>query len=85
MVKHQQKKQKKIKKKIKSKLYEITTENLKHRVKDQSDAIKNINNIYNSRKKGIKLYNDYPKIISEAMYKIKHGERLKILTSKQML
>ena len=42
------------KKKIKSKLYEITTGNLKHRVKDQSDAIKNINNIYSSRKKVFK-------------------------------
>ena len=84
MVKHQQRKQKKIKK-IKSKLYEITTGNPKHRVKDQSDAIKNINNIYNSKEKVITLYNDYPKITSEAMYKIKHGEWLKILTSKQML
>ena len=30
----------------------------------------------------VKLYNDYSKIKSEAMYKAKHGTGLKILTSK---
>ena len=33
----------------------------------------------------MKLYNDYPKIISEAMYKTKQGTGLKLLTPKQML
>ena len=33
----------------------------------------------------MKLYNDYPKIKSEAMYKTKQGTGLKILTPKQML
>ena len=31
------------------------------------------------------MYNDYAKITSEAKYKAKYGEGLKILTSKQML
>ena len=46
---------------------------------------KNIKNLYNSRDKVIKLYNDYAQIISEAMYKTKQGTRLKIITPKQML
>ena len=31
------------------------------------------------------MYNDYAKSISEAKCKVKYGDRLKILTSKQML
>ena len=81
MVKHQWKKIKK----IKSKLKEIATGNQKYRLRAQSDTIKNIRNLYNSREKVIKLYNDYTKIISEAIYKTKHGKGLKILTPKQML
>ena len=46
---------------------------------------KNIKNLYNSRDKVIKLYNDYAQIISEAMYKTKQGTTLKIITPKQML
>ena len=34
--------------------------------------------------KFIKLFNEYSKIISEAKYKTKYGEGLKILTPKQM-
>ena len=33
----------------------------------------------------IKLFNDYSSIVSEAKYKVKYGEELKILTPKQML
>ena len=40
--------------------------------------------IYNSREKVIKLYNDYAKIISEAIYK-KQETGLKMSTPKQML
>ena len=47
--------------------------------------MKNIKNFYNSKENVVKLYNDYAKIISEAMYKSKHGTGLKILTPKQML
>ena len=31
------------------------------------------------------MFNDYSKIVSEAKYKTKHGEGLKILTPKEML
>ena len=72
-------------KQFKSKLIEITTGNWKHKSKDELDAIKNIKNLYNSRDIVIKLYNDYAKIISEAMYEIKRGTGLKILTPQQML
>ena len=73
------------KKKLESKISEITRRNPKNRNKDQSDTIKNIRNLYNSRKKTIKLYNDYAKITSEAMCKTKQGKGLKILTPKHML
>ena len=33
----------------------------------------------------MKLYNDYAKVLSKAMYKTKQGAGLKILTPKQML
>ena len=66
-------------------MIEIMKENLKYRDKDQIDAIKIIRNINNSRKKVIELYNDYARIISEAMYKAKNGTVLKILTPKKML
>ena len=36
--------------------------------------------IYNSRENVIKVFNDYVKIRSKAMYKTKHGTGLKILT-----
>ena len=48
-------------------------------------TIENMKNLYKSREKIIKLYNDYGKITSEAQYKAKYSEGLKILTSKQML
>ena len=40
---------------------------------------------YKSREAVIKLFSDYSSTVSEAKYKAKHGEGLKILTSKQML
>ena len=46
---------------------------------------KNIESLYNSREKVAKLYNDYAKVVSQAMYKAKQGAGLKILTPKQML
>ena len=53
--------------------------------KDQLYTMKNIKNFYNSKENVVKLYNNYAKIISEAMCKSKHGTGLKILTPKQML
>ena len=41
--------------------------------------------LYKSSEAVIKLFNDYSSIISEAKYKIKYGEGLKILTPKPML
>ena len=71
-------------KQIKSKLNEITTENLKHRSKDQINTIKSIINFFNSIEKVMKLYNGYAKIRFETMHETKHGAELKILTLKQM-
>ena len=55
--------------KFKSKLIEITIVNPKRKSKDQLGTIKNNKNLYNSRDKVIKLYNDYAKILPEAIYK----------------
>ena len=64
-----------------------TNEILKVRNKsqEQNSAIKNISTLYKSREKVIKLFNDYSKIVSEAIYKIKYGEGLKIITPKKFL
>ena len=63
-------------KQFKSKLNEITIGKQKHKSKNQLDTIKNIKNLYTSRDKFINLYNVHAKIISEAMYKTKHGTEL---------
>ena len=47
--------------------------------------MKNIKLFYKSRKAVIKLFNYHSSIVSEAKYKSIHGERLKVLTPKQML
>ena len=44
--------------------------------------LKNIKLLYKSREAVIKLFNDYSSIVCEAKHKGKHGEGLKILTSK---
>ena len=46
-------------KKFQSNLSEIISGNPKYRKKYQSDAIKNIRNLYNSRQKFINLFDDY--------------------------
>ena len=68
--------------KFKSKLIEITIGNPKRKSKDQLGTIKNNKNLYNSRDKVIKLYNDYAKILPEAIYKTEQETRLKILIPK---
>ena len=70
-------------KQFKSKLSEITAGNPKHKSKDQLDTIKSIKNLYNTRDKVIKLYNDYAQIITEAIYITKQGTGLKMLTPKK--
>ena len=56
-------------KKFKSVLRKVTSGSPKYKKIYQSDAIKNIKNLYNSRHKFIALFNDYAKIRSKAMYK----------------
>ena len=64
-------------------LNEIIKGNLKKILKRWNiKTIKNIKNLYGSRKKVIELYNGYAKIISETKYKTRYGEELKILTPK---
>ena len=71
---------------FKTEIGEITSGNPKHKSEDQSDAIKNINNLYDSRQKIIDFVNDNAKGISQAIHKTKQdGAGLKILTPKQML
>ena len=70
-------------KKFKSEIKEIVIGSKKS--EEQKSEMNNIKAIYESRKKVIKLFDDYSRTISEAMYRTKHGEGLKILTSKQML
>ena len=76
-------------KKCNSKLGEMTSGNPEHKSKDQSDTIKNVQNLYNSRQKIIYLFIDSAKIRSEAIYEAKQDETkgtgLKILTLKQLL
>ena len=76
------KKQKKIKK-VKLDTNEILK--VRNKSQEQNGAIKNISSLYKSREKVIKLFNDYSKIVSEAKYKIKYGEGLKIITPKKFL
>ena len=79
--------------KFKSKLGEITSGNPKHKLKNQKDTIKNVQNLYNSIQKVIDLFNDYSKIRSDAIYKTKQskanketsGVGLKILNPKKLL
>ena len=71
-------------KQFKMDFIEITKGNPKNKSEDQIKTVKDIKKLYESRKKVIKLYNDYAKIRSEAKHKSKHGTRLKIITLKQM-
>ena len=53
-------------------------------LEQQKSAVKNIKTLYQSWKIFIKLFDDYFRIVSEAKYKAKFGEGLKILTLKEM-
>ena len=59
-------------KKLKSNLGQMTLGDSEHKGDYQKDAIKNAQNLYNSRQKVIDLFNDGTKIRSEAIYKSKH-------------
>ena len=77
--------------KFRSELNEITRGPKKSQT--QSDTIKNVKKLYNSRQKIIDLLNDNSRVRSAAIYKAKQNEAnkksaktgLKILTLKQML
>ena len=58
---------------------------MKEKSEDQKSAINNIKKLYESREKVIEMFDIYSGIVSEAIYKTKHGKGLHILTSKQML
>ena len=58
------------------------TEIVKGGIKSEEQKIKTL---CESREKGIKFFNDYSKIVSEAKDKTKYGEGLKISTPNQML
>ena len=49
------------------------------------NTIKNITNFFDLREKVIDFFRDYYFLISEAKYKAKYGEGLKIPTPKQIL
>ena len=57
----------------------------KKKSEEQKSAMKNINTLYKWRKKVIKFFNDYSKILFEAKHKTKHGKGLKVLIPKQKL
>ena len=52
---------------------------------DPKSALKHIKTLYESWEKVIKLFDDHSPIISRVIYKTKHAELLKILTTKQIL
>ena len=52
---------------------------------EQKSALGNIKFLYESPQAVIKLFNECSLIASEAKYKTKHGEGLKILSPKQIL
>ena len=62
------KKVKEDQKNVKSNLGEVTSGDPKYKSDSQSNAIKNIKSIYNSRQRVIDLFNGYSKIRSEAIY-----------------
>ena len=51
----------------------------------QKDTIKNITTFFDLREKIIDFCRDYSFLLSEAKYKVKYGDGLKILTPKQIL
>ena len=75
--------------KFKREFAQIKSGNPDHKSDKQLYTIKNVKNLYDSRQKFIDLFNSYPEIRSEAIYKSKQketkGKGLKILITKQML
>ena len=76
-------KQKNNKKEFKLDLNEILKGSKKS--EKQKSVIDNIKTLYKSWEKVIELFDDCSRIVSEAKYRRKYGEGLKIITTKQML
>ena len=57
----------------------------RNRPKEQNNVINNVTNLYESRRKVVQMFNDYPREKSKCIYESKQGKGLKILTPKQML
>ena len=70
---------------FKSDIGQINHRNPKHKSPEQTQTIRNIKNIYNSREEVAEMFNDYAKNMSRNIYESKKGTGLKILTPKQML
>ena len=51
---------------------------------DQRNIIRNVTIFFDLREKIIDFFKDYSLLLSEAKYKTKYGERLKMLTPKKM-
>ena len=74
--------QKKSKKKLKAELNHIRQGNPENRSREQKNTINNIDILYKSRERVVKMFNDYAKNMSKNIYESKQGEGLKILTTK---
>ena len=68
---------------VKTNPSDISKENFKS--EEQKSALQNIKLLYKSRQAVIKLFNEYTSVASEANYKTKYGEALKLLTPKKTL
>ena len=70
---------------FKSHFGEMKKGNNKKRLKEQKNALYNIEMLYKARNEAIKFFDDCSLMISEAKNKATKGTGLKILTPKQML
>ena len=66
-------------------LAEIKKGNPKKKSDEEKKALYNINVLCKTRETVVKFYADYSSMMFESLYKSTEGERLKILTPKQML
>ena len=67
-----------------SELNKILKGNLNYKSEDQISSINDIKKLLNGWKKVLNFYNDYTRMVSDAKYKLIHGDWLKILTPNQM-
>ena len=77
--------QRKSKKKFRSNLIDSERGKWEHKSEEQKSIINNLKTFHKTKKKVMKLFDDYTTILSKVKYEAKHGKGLKILTPKQML